>query len=120
MSSHLPLSVFIYYRVPHARWSEAALAVGALQHALRMRHPGLQTRLMRRADDKENVRGAAASHDAGEQTWMEIYEQPVVGVQPGFLDLMGELVSRWPAGLTSARHVECFHPLQDAPFASSH
>lgn len=108
-----PLSVFVYYRVPRARWSEAALAVNVLQQAMRMRNPGLQTRLLRRADDDTSARAAS------EQTWMEVYEHADGGVSPACLTLMRELVSSWPDGLTSERHIECFQPLQDAASAAS-
>jgi len=99
-----PLALFVYYRVPHAQLQAAGAAVRHMQAALVADWPGLQTRLMRRADTP------AGAHDALEQTWMEVYEHPQ-GVSDATAQAIAAAACSLPAGLLGARHVESFVPL---------
>jgi hypothetical protein len=54
--------LFIYYRIPVAKADEALAAVHTFQARLRVRHPGLMARLLRRSESEDSL-----------QTWMEIY-----------------------------------------------
>jgi hypothetical protein len=42
--------LYVYYRVAEPQWREAADAVVAWQHALRLAHPGLEARVLRRPE----------------------------------------------------------------------
>ncbi|RTL32226.1 MAG: DUF4936 family protein [Burkholderiales bacterium] len=100
------LSLFVYYRVAAADQALAKGAIESMQQRLRDEYPGLQARLMRRAD------GQAGAPQA---TWMEVYEHPPQGVTPGCQNRLHELVSALPLALIGARHVETFCDLSAAP-----
>ena len=101
-SAALPAQ-FVYYRVPHANRHAAALAVQAMQATLTQQWPGLQARLMRRAD-------AAAQTEAAEDTWMETYGHPA-GISAAIAQAIAAQASALPSGLIGVRHVETFEPL---------
>ncbi|MCW7540620.1 DUF4936 family protein [Aquabacterium sp. A7-Y] len=90
--------LFIYYRIASADAALALRAAGAMQDALRARHPGLQAELWRRPQEKDGV-----------QTWMEIYMQ-AEGVGPVLeaeIAAAAEALSPW---LQGPRHTEVFVP----------
>lgn len=103
-----PLALFVYYRVPHAQLQAAGIAVRDMQAGLVADWPGLQTRLMRRADEP------ASGHDTLEQTWMEVYEHPQ-GVSDATVQAIASAAHGLPAGLLGTRHVETFVPLTTPP-----
>ena len=64
--------LFIYYRIPVAKADEALAAVHTFQARLRVRHPGLVARLLRRSESEDSL-----------QTWMEIYAfDPLLSASP--------------------------------------
>ena len=70
--------LFVYYRVRSAQTDAAHRAALAFQGELRLRHPALMARLLRRAENPihgidSDIADADADADAGEQTWMETY-----------------------------------------------
>ncbi len=71
-----------------------------MQSALATHWPGLQTRLMRRAD----------AQSATEETWMETYEHPQ-GLSEPMVHMIDAHASALPVGVMSERHVEKFVPL---------
>lgn len=98
------VALYIYYRVPRERLSEAWEAISQMQAALCTDWPGLSARLLRRTD---------ADADAGmgsHQTWMEIYEHPA-GVSADCQHALQNLVNALPDGLGVDRHCEVFVPL---------
>lgn len=109
MPSPAPLfAQFVYYRVPHANRRSAAAAVQHMQLVLMQQWPGLQARLMHRAD----VHSPAGTADplAEEDTWMETYEHPA-GISPPIAQAIAAQAGALPAGLIGVRHVETFVPL---------
>ena len=64
--------LFVYYRVRSAQTDAAHRAALAFQGELRLRHPALMARLLRRAENPIH-RIDSDIADAGEQTWMETY-----------------------------------------------
>ena len=75
--------LFVYYRVRAAQAGAAHCAALAFQGALRVGHPALTARLLRR--DENTIQGVDRGNDSdsdniasdittdGEQTWMETY-----------------------------------------------
>jgi len=100
-------SLFVYYRVPHARKQAAAQAVWAMQAALSRQWPSLDAQLMRRAD-------ASAQNEAAEDTWMETYAHPE-GVSAALMEAIAAQARALPDGLIGVRHVETFVPLGTPP-----
>jgi len=94
------LELFIYYRVAAAEAPQALATVQGWQAALRLRHPGLQARLL-----KKHPAG-----EAGVETWMEIYAARHDG--PDLVaELQAELVEGPPLyAAGTERHVEAFVP----------
>jgi hypothetical protein len=92
--------LYVYWHCVAARTEAAAQAVLACQAALRLRHPDLQARLLRRAD---------AGAD-GRVTLMEIYARPG-GLEATeaaeLLAAAAEALAGWADG---PRHVEVFEP----------
>lgn len=92
--------LFIYYRATIENASVLHAAALALQADLRARHPGLQTRLLRRPDAVNGL-----------HTWMETYAAPqsTTGISDS---LQGEIETAAHAKLASliagARHTESF------------
>lgn len=97
-----PLSLFIYYRVHATRQVQAQGAIESVQEQLRQEYPGLQTRLMRRADNQA---------DEPEATWMEVYECPG-DMGAACQARLAALLEALPPDLTGPRHVETFCDLQ--------
>ncbi|HEU4460613.1 MAG TPA: DUF4936 family protein [Methylibium sp.] len=91
--------LFVYYRVRSSHAQALAAAVADMHRTLRAAHPGLDARLLRRADEP-----------GGETTWMETYALPA-GADPAALRTAIEAAARalapWLAG---ERHVEHFVP----------
>jgi len=94
-------SLFVYYRVPVANQAAAREAIKVIQQRLCNEHPGLTTRLMRRADTHQG---------SLETTWMEVYEHPS-GVCAVCEARLRDLADALPHGLIGARHVETFCPM---------
>ena len=92
--------LFIYYRTQLAQSDVLQARIAALHSALRARHPGLQTRLMRRPEPVD-----------GWLTWMETYALPhdPCGVSHS---LQSEIEAAAAAALTGCahepRHTEVF------------
>jgi hypothetical protein len=92
--------LFIYYRTQLAQADVLQAQIQALHSALRARHPGLQTRLMRRPEPVD-----------GWLTWMETYALPhdPCGVT---LALQREIEAATSAALigcvSEPRHTEVF------------
>lgn len=92
---------FVYYRIGAQAGAATVAAVCAAQSALCARHPGLQARLLRRADD------------GGGRTWMETYARPghAGGVDDGlFADIERAMSAVLADAIDGARHVETFEP----------
>jgi hypothetical protein len=47
--------LYVYYRVAHANWCDAAHAVAQWQQQLRASHPGLVARVLRRPETHDNA-----------------------------------------------------------------
>lgn len=99
-------AIFVYYKVPADQAELTRSRVVRAQAALRQAYPGLNTRLMCRAD---------GSPDSETSTWMEVYEH-AEGVREQLLDELDALLTDpvalpWP----SPRHVEVFVSLGDHP-----
>lgn len=93
--------LFIYYRAPVQHAEALSDAVHRMQDTLRRAHPGLQARLLRRAD----IDGHAI-----DPTWMETYALPTVLEPAAFtaaIALAAQALSPW---LVGERHVEHFLP----------
>lgn len=93
--------LFIYYRIQVAEVSLALATVSQFQARLRVRHPGLSARLLRRPDEQDNT-----------QTWMEIYSFALAedGVTPEIeSDIAAEATALSPF-MTGTRHIEVFVP----------
>jgi len=94
--------LFIYYRAEPAAAPALQAAVQAWEAQLRLSHPGLLARLLRRPEP-----------DDGWHTWMETYAMPASadGLTPALQDEIEQsarsVLAPWT---TSARHVEVFHP----------
>lgn len=109
MSCPAPLfAQFVYYRVPHANRRAAAVAVQQMQATLVDQWPGLQARLMHRADVSQP--GDTANPTEVEDTWMEIYEHPS-GISPSIAQAIAAQAGALQSGLIGVRHVETFVPL---------
>jgi hypothetical protein len=90
--------LYVYWKAPRG-----AVAVGELNAvlaALMQRHPGLQARLLRRADEREES-----------PTWMEVYAAPGSIINAVLVtEIEAELapcLARFRAG---PRHIEVFEP----------
>jgi hypothetical protein len=92
--------LYIYYRVPAARFDGALAAVQALQDALRERYPALRARVLRRPPAGD-----------GAQTWMETYACPPDGVTATFEAALRVAVQGRPPWWEGERHVERFEVL---------
>ena len=92
--------LYIYWKVAAAQLGPALRITQDLQAALQQRHPGLQVRVLQRADA------------AGTPTLMEIYTLPG-GVTPTVQqDIESQAAVHWmPLGAPAPqRHVEVFFP----------
>lgn len=91
--------LFIYYRATIENASVLHATVSGLQAELRSRHPGLQTRLMRRPEAADGL-----------HTWMETYAAPTH--ENGISDALQSEIETAALALApliaSARHVESF------------
>ncbi|OYT99635.1 MAG: DUF4936 domain-containing protein [Burkholderiales bacterium PBB1] len=102
----MPRELYVYYRVATRDADALRLAVSAMHDRLRHAHPGLQTRLLRRADAL-----------SGEDTWMETYAAPAPIDVPDASGVGDELRARiereaaaWQHLRTGPRHTEVFEP----------
>ena len=94
--------LFIYWRLPPQALEVAALAMQVWHAELRLRNPGLQTRLYRRTD---------AQH--GHTTVMETYSMArsddiCDALHSAIVEQGAQIAAPWCLG---ARHVEVFEPL---------
>jgi hypothetical protein len=97
--------LFVYYRIHRDQAAAAKGQVRLLQAALRARHAGLQTRLLRRPETIDDL-----------QTWMECYAAPAVpggisGCVQADIEAAAAALTPWVEGV---RHVELFEAL-DGP-----
>ncbi len=93
--------LYIYWKVGAAQAQPALEAARALQRALQQQHPGLQARLLQRADDT-----------TGSTTLMEIYATPE-GIGAGLLNAIEAEAALHLAPLAppaAQRHIERFEP----------
>ena len=95
------IELYIYWRVGSVDIDAAARAVASFQHSLRLRHEGLQARLLRRVDDDPGDRATLMETYAmaGGMSLAMQTEITVGGAQAG---------AAWCQG---PRHVEVFEPL---------
>ncbi|HEX5312341.1 DUF4936 family protein [Aquabacterium sp.] len=103
--SDAPRSLFVYYRVPVPLQDAARRAVDAIHAQLREAYPGLNARLMQRAD---------TATDAQAHTWMEVYEHPS-GISQACEQSLAALVKALPPDLIGPRHTEVFCPMAASP-----
>jgi hypothetical protein len=98
--------IYVYWKVPVAQAPAAHAAAAALLQRLRTELPGLEMRLLRRAEE------------GGERvTFMETYRAPLPGVTPALQALIEAQATAAYAGIGApARHVEAFVELE-APAA---
>ncbi len=92
--------LFIYYRTTIENAAELHVAALALQADLRARHPGLQTRLLRRPE--------AAN---GLHTWMETYAAPLspTGISESLhAEIEAAAQAKLASLITGPRHTEGF------------
>ena len=93
--------LFVWYRVRRQRVDAARIAVDAMQRSLAQSWPGLQARLLIRADSEP-------------QTWMETYARRGANADAGYgVDRELEAViaaaaEPWSALIEGERHVEPF------------
>ena len=103
--------LYVYYRVPQARLATVLSSVLKAQTALRAATPGLETDLMRRADEHEST--------PAEVTLMETYRMRADAEHKGLSDAQAAHIE---AAMTEAlaeagvqapvlRHVEVFEPI---------
>jgi hypothetical protein len=93
--------LFIYYRIQAAKVGLALETVNEFQARLRVRHPGLSARLLRRPDEQDDM-----------QTWMEIYSFALAkaGVTPEIESEISAEATALAPFITGARHTEVFVP----------
>lgn len=95
--------LYLYWHLAADHVPQAVAAMARWQSGLTARHPGLQARLLRRAD--------ASDASTAQATLMEIYAA-AGGIQPALqaeIEAEGEqAAAAWCQG---ARHVEVFEPL---------
>ena len=93
--------LYIYWRVVSVDIDAAARAVASFQHSLRLRHEGLQARLLRRVDDDPGDRA----------TLMETYAM-AGGMSPALhTEITVGGAQAGAAWCQGPRHVEVFEPL---------
>jgi hypothetical protein len=88
--------LFIYYRATQENASVLHAEVSRMQTELRVRHPGLQARLLRRPDAADGL-----------HTWMETYASPdgIDDALQGAIETAALALSPWIVG---SRHIERF------------
>lgn len=91
--------LYVYWKAPRA--ATVAGEVNAALAVLMQRHPGLQARLLRRADD-----------GAGDAlTWMEVYTAPGAIINAVLVtEIEAELAPRLARFGAGPRHIEVFEP----------
>ncbi|RZS56762.1 DUF4936 family protein [Sphaerotilus mobilis] len=94
------LELYVYYGVDPSQVDPARTALLAAQAALCRDWPGLQARLLQRAD---------AARPGQPLTWMEIYRHPD-GLSHDRLAALREGLAALPPGRLSDRHEERFMP----------
>lgn len=88
--------LYVYYRVPAGQVEAALDEVATAQRTLIDRWPGLETRLLRRAE-------------APLTTCMEVYRHPG-GLDDTLLDALRVALAPLPSARSGPRHEECFAP----------
>ena len=98
--------LYVYYRLDTSAAASALAVVRAFQRELCAAHPGLQARLLRRAEIEE-----------GQQTWMEIYrfaaetpEVPLRGVDAALQADIERAALPLNRFMRGSRHLERFVP----------
>ncbi|MBL0726666.1 DUF4936 family protein [Piscinibacter sp. HJYY11] len=88
--------LFIYYRATQENASVLHAQVSRMQTELRVRHPGLQARLLRRPEAADGL-----------HTWMETYSSPdgIDGALQAAIEHAALSLAPWIEG---ARHTERF------------
>jgi Domain of unknown function (DUF4936) len=106
--------LFVYWRLERHELAAARQALQQFQHALEAEWPGLQARLLVRADGADgadDTGGSGGSGGSGHATLMETYareEGIAPGLQADIVALGAQAAARWCRG---PRHVEVFEPL---------
>lgn len=97
--------IYVYWKVPAAQAAAAHTSALALLQRLRSELPGLQVRLLRRADE------------GGERvTFMETYQAPEPGITAALqAQIEGLAAEAYAAVGAPARHVEAFIDLESRP-----
>ncbi|MCW5612509.1 MAG: DUF4936 family protein [Rubrivivax sp.] len=101
--------LYIYWHCSRARSGQAVAAAQALQAALRGRHPGLQARVLQRADE---------APPGDRVTLMEIYARPGgldAATREALRAATAQALAAWADG---PRHVEIFEDLALRPGAA--
>lgn len=91
--------LYIYYRAPARQAETLANAVQRMQQQLTAQHPGLEARLLRRADERD-----------GELTWMETYRLPADADPATLAASIADAAQALRPWLAGERHVEHFLP----------
>lgn len=97
--------LYVYYRVPAHSADALRLAVTEMQDRLRRMVPGLQARLLRRADE-------CTGDSTGVDTWMETYAMPSATDASGVSDALRATIEQhaaaWCLLCDGPRHTEDF------------
>ena len=105
--------LFVYWKVARGQAGAAHAAAVDLLQALRITHPALEVRLMRRADEADKADEGDKAGKASEMaTFMETYSARPVGVTPAMQAAIEAQAHLAFATLGHpARHVEVFESL---------
>ncbi len=101
----LLLELYVYYGVDPSRVESARAALLTAQAELCRDWPGLQARLLQRAD---------AAQPGQPLTWMETYHHPD-GLSHGCLAALQDVLTALPPGRITDRHEERFVPFPADP-----
>jgi chromosome condensin MukBEF complex kleisin-like MukF subunit len=91
--------LFIYYRAPASQAEALTDAVRRMQQQLSAQYPGLDARLLRRADAAD-----------GDTTWMETYRLPADADPAALIDAIAAAAQSLQLWIAGPRHVEHFLP----------
>lgn len=92
--------LFVYYRVPLARWRDAARVVEQWQQRLQRLHPGLLARVLRRPEAADET-----------LTLMEVYAFEDRSIDARLEDEIERSAAALEAWLIGPRHAERFETL---------